>query len=128
MKQAGIILVFLFLFVFFSFSQRYNQTIRGVVTDQDSKLPISGATVAIEGIDPFLNTLTGEDGGFRFDNIPIGRFTLYVSFIGYEKVTIPNVIVNSGKEVVLNIYLQEAITQLQAVVVTSDKTRGQALN
>jgi hypothetical protein len=128
MKQAGVLIFFLFLFVIPSFSQPFNQTIRGGVTDEDSKLPIAGATVAIEGTNPVKTSLTDAEGIFRFDNMPIGRFTLMVSFMGYEKIILPNIVVNSGKEVVLNIHMQEAVTQLDNVVITTDKNKGQALN
>ncbi len=107
MKQAGVV-VFLLLFFFSnSFSQSFNQTIRGVIADEDSKLPIAGATVEIEGSNPLKAMVTAIDGSFRFDNMRIGRFTLQVSYMGYQKIILPNIIVNSGKEVVLNINLQE---------------------
>lgn len=128
MKQLGIILIFLIVIIADSFSQGLNQTIRGVVTDQDSKLPIAGATVAIAGSNPLKATITDAQGVFRLDNIPIGRFTIQVSSMGFENIILPNIVVNSGKEVVLNINMQEAVTQLKAVVVTVDKNRAGVLN
>ncbi len=128
MKQLGIILIFLIVIISDSFSQGLNQTIRGLVTDQDSKLPIAGATVAIAGSNPLKATITDAQGVFRLDNIPIGRFTIQVSSMGFENIILPNIVVNSGKEVVLTINMQEAVTQLKAVVVTVDKNRAGVLN
>lgn len=128
MKQLGIVLIFLIVIIADSFSQGLNQTIRGLVTDQDSKLPIAGATVAIAGSNPLKATITDAQGVFRLENIPIGRFTIKVSSMGFENIILPNIVVNSGKEVVLTINMQEAVTQLKAVVVTVDKNRAGVLN
>jgi len=128
MKQIGTTTLFLFFLFTSAFSQNFNQTVRGVITDQDSKQPIEGATITIAGSNPLKAILTDKDGIFRFDNIPIGRITLHVSNVGYEKIILPNIVVNSGKETVLNINMQEAVAQLEGVVLTFDKNKGQPLN
>lgn len=128
MKQAGITVLFLLFFYSNSFSQSFSQTIRGVITDQDSKYPIAGATVVITGSSPLKATITDKEGNFRFDHIQVGRVTLQISNVGYEKIILPNIVVNSGKEVVLNVTMQEAVAQLKDVVLTFDKNKAQALN
>ncbi|SFH05790.1 TonB-dependent receptor [Pedobacter insulae] len=128
MKQIGTIIFFLFFSFTAAFSQNLNQTVRGVITDQDSKQPIEGATVVIADSNPLKVILTRKDGSFRFDNMPIGRITIHVSNVGYEKLILPNIVVNSGKETVLNINMQEAVAQLDGIVLTFDKNKGQPLN
>lgn len=57
-------------------------SIKGVVLDQNGKLPIPYATVRIAG---YANGVqTDKDGTFHFDHIQSGTFVLYVSVIGYE--------------------------------------------
>lgn len=129
MKPTGTIVFFFLIFLFTSaYSQSFKQTVRGVITDQDSKQPIEGATITIVGSNPLKAILSGKDGSFRFNNMPIGRITLQVSNVGYEKIILPNIVVNSGKESVLNINMQEAVGQLEGVVLTFDKNKGQPLN
>ncbi|MGZ5218438.1 MAG: TonB-dependent receptor [Chitinophagaceae bacterium] len=128
MKQAGVTVFFFIFFLSNSFSQSFNQTIRGIITDEDSKLPIAGATIAIAGSNPLKATLTDNDGNFRLENIPVGRIILQVSYTGYENIILPNIVVNSGKEVVLNINMQVAIVKLKDVVITADKNKAKALN
>lgn len=128
MKQIGTTVLFLIFLFTSAFSQNLNQTVRGVITDQDSKQPITGATIAIAGSNPLKVILSNKDGSFRFDNMPIGRISLHVSNVGYEKIILPNIVVNSGKETVLNINMQEAVAQLEGVVLTFDKNKGQPLN
>ena len=127
MRQLGVTTIFLLFLFSNSFSQSLNQTIRGVVTDQDSKLPIPGATVTVTGSSP-IRTVTDIEGNFRFDNVSIGRFSVQISSIGYESVNLTNIIVNSGKETVLNINMQEAVVQLNDVVVTYNRNKTEALN
>ncbi|MBK9015539.1 MAG: hypothetical protein IPM82_16545 [Saprospiraceae bacterium] len=43
---------------------------------------------------------------------PVGKQTLRFSYIGYEGVTIPNVVVTAGKEVFLEVKMTESYTQL----------------
>lgn len=110
------------------FSQAPTETLRGLVTDQDSKRPVPDAIVAVIINDLPVQTTTDSSGIFRFSQVPIGRFTLQISGAGYERVVLPNIVVNSGKEAVLNISMQSAVTSLKDIVVTADKNKGQALN
>jgi hypothetical protein len=61
-------------------------------------------------------------------NIPIGRTSLRVSYTGYETNTISNIEVNSGKEVVLNLSMQESVQKLEEVVILSNQNKGEAIN
>lgn len=62
--------------------------IRGRVTDSDDGTAIPGASVAIvDGEGKIVRgTATGVDGAFGIDSIAAGRFTVKISFIGYEQV------------------------------------------
>jgi len=104
------------------------QTVRGTIIDTDSKMPLIGATVVILGSDPIIGTIASVDGNFRLGNVPVGRITLQLSYLGYEAKTIPNIVVNSGKEVVLNINMQESVVKLDEVVIKPNKKKGEALN
>ncbi|SFB61016.1 TonB-dependent receptor [Algoriphagus aquimarinus] len=105
-------------------AQQLTQTIRGTVIDQITKVPMPGATVMIMGSDPIIGTTTDVAGDFKIADLPVGMYTLKVSFIGFKEIILPNVKLNSGKEVVLTIPVEEDITQIQEFVVTaSDKDR-----
>lgn len=109
-------------------SQPLTQTVRGSLFDVDSNSPLIGATVIVLGTEPVVGTLSQANGTFRFDNIPLGRISLRVSYIGYEDKIIPNVEVNSGKEVILNLYLQESAVKLDEVVIKAYENEGEAIN
>jgi len=119
-----------FCFVLIStptFSQVLQQSIRGRVVDENTKAAAFGANIIIAGSDPILGSVTDIDGYFKITNVPIGRIELIVSFIGYESRVIPNVIVDSGKEVFVTIELVEKINMLKGVEVVgnNDKTATQ---
>jgi hypothetical protein len=68
------------------------------------------------------------NGEFRLGKIPIGRIALKISYLGYETKTISDIVVNSGKEVVLDLSMQESVTKMDEVVVKAYKKKGEAVN
>jgi hypothetical protein len=117
--------------IFLSFATKINaqitQILRGTILDKQSESPLVGAAVQIKEITPMLGSVTDENGNFTIKNVPTGRYTLLVSFIGYNTATLPNIVVNAGKETVLNLSLEETVTKLEAVVV-SGKVEKAATN
>lgn len=102
-------------------AQPLTQTIKGRVVDSQSGSPLIGATVLVIGSDPTIGGITDTDGYFRIGEVPIGRQSLRVDYIGYSSRTVPDIMVTSGKEYVLDVQLIEDIVQLENVVVVADK-------
>ena len=90
--------------------------------------PLIGASVQLLPTRPAIGTTTNETGGYVLESVAVGRYQLRVSFIGYEQVIVQEVLVESGKEVVLDIQLLETATALDAIVVRAsrDYQRGPA--
>ncbi|MEZ4702077.1 MAG: TonB-dependent receptor [Rhodothermales bacterium] len=104
------------------------QTVRGVVVDRDSRIPLPGANVVVLSVDPPVGTTTDLEGRFEVPRVPVGRHRIRISFLGFEPVLLPDVLVTAGKEVVLNIALQEDILQGQEIVIEADAAKGNAIN
>ncbi|MFK5857068.1 MAG: carboxypeptidase-like regulatory domain-containing protein [Bacteroidota bacterium] len=100
-------------------SQEVTQTIRGIVVDQDMQITLPGASLVIVGSNPSLGTITDINGEFRFDALPLGRYNISISYIGYETTTVSNILLSSGKETVLRIELAEAFAKLGEVVISA---------
>lgn len=96
------------------------QTVRGLVLDQVSKSPLIGVTIQLVTTGIPVGTSSDVDGVFRIDNVPLGRQAFKITSIGYEEQLIPNVIITAGKEVILNIYLTESVSQLEELVVVAN--------
>jgi CarboxypepD_reg-like domain len=128
MKKLFLTTLVIALFAIQAFSQNLTQTVRGTIVDVDSKLPLIGATFVILGTDPLIGTATDENGEFRLEKIRIGRIAVKITYLGYETKTISDIVVNSGKEVVLDISMQESVLKMDEVVVKAYKKKGEAIN
>jgi len=128
MKRLTLITLIIAIYTPLGFSQTLTQTVRGTIIDTDSKMPLIGATVMILDSDPLIGTATDVHGKFRLENIPLGRMTLKLSYLGYDYKTIPNIVVNSGKEVVLDLNMRESVIKMDEVVVRAYNNKGEALN
>jgi hypothetical protein len=104
-----------------------NQTIKGTVYDAGTNIPLIGATVVIVQSDPFNGSTTDIDGNYKITNVPIGRQAVEVSYIGYKKRRIDNIMVLSAKENVLDIGLEESVEKLDEVKITANN-KNDAIN
>jgi hypothetical protein len=112
----------------FSVAQSFTQTVRGTVIDQSLQTPIPGATVILLTTSPVQGVLTDADGSFRLPPVRVGRQTLKVTFVGYKDALLTNVAVDAGKELVLTVALEEAISQLAEVTVKPTVEKDKPLN
>lgn len=134
MKTLHRILIFLFIFfgkctVFaLNINNQYYQTIRGKVVDHETKQALIGANIVILNSNPFKGTASDIDGNFILEKVEIGRVSLHISCMGYEAKTIANIEVGSAKEVVLDIELVEAVTNIKEVKVYPKTAKHETLN
>lgn len=103
------------------------QTIRGQIIDEASELPISYASVGVLG-NTSIGTITDSLGNFMLKDIPIGRYDIQASYIGYEPRILREILLGSAKEVYLKIPLKENTHQLDEVIVRPNTNKDQPLN
>jgi hypothetical protein len=104
-----------------SIAQTPTQTIKGIVIDKQSQASIPGVNILIIGSDPIKGAATDIDGHFRLDGISPGRYDIKVTYLGYKEIVLPNIQVNAGKEVSLDIAIEENVNSLKEIVVTGTK-------
>ena len=104
------------------FAQNNTQNIRGVVTDKLSQTPLTGVVVQIASIQK--SSSSDENGNFTLSNIPPDRYDISATFLGYKTITIPNVVVTSGKEVIIDIAMEESYKQIGEVLVKANNKEG----
>src|SRR5690349_3076279 len=102
------------------------QTIRGTVTDQLLQTPLAGATVIITGTNK--KVVADSLGNFRIPNVAAGTYTLVISHINYTDAFASNIVVNTGKEVVLNITMETRVRVENAVEVIAGSKKNKPLN
>ncbi len=103
-----------------------NTTLSGKVFDSSTKQPLEYSTITV------INKQTGKvitgsvadaKGVFMISNIPFDTYQVNIEFIGYEKITLDNVSINSDKHSVSlgTIFLDPATKSLQNVEIVGDK-------
>jgi CarboxypepD_reg-like domain/TonB-dependent Receptor Plug Domain len=118
------------LFTLFTFqtNAQITQILRGTIIDKTAETPLVGAAIVVDKISPPLGAVSDENGNFEIKNVPTGRHQIIVSFIGYNAQTLPNIVVNAGKETVLDIKLEESVQMLNAVTISGKVEKSQTLN
>ncbi|MEL6720032.1 MAG: TonB-dependent receptor, partial [Bacteroidota bacterium] len=94
------------------------QTVRGTIKDANNTQTLIGASVQV--INQNITTTTDNEGEFRLEQVEVGRQQLQVDYLGYESIILP-VLVESGKEIVLNIELNASQKGLDTIVVKSPR-------
>ncbi len=133
MMKHFLLLVLLFRVLLLpAYSQGYHtslaQVIRGTVVDKQTHSPLPGANVVLLDSDPVSGTTTNELGEFRLENVPLGRQGIYVSFIGYHPAVVKNLVVNSARETVLFIELEEKVETTGEITVTGNYRKDLTIN
>lgn len=116
------IFVFFLFFHTLSFSQNNTQTIRGSITDKLSQTPIIGASIQISSLQ--IGSVSDSNGNYSLSMLPPDRYEIKISYLGYKTLIIPNVVVTSGKEVILDIALEEDFRQLNEITVKATNKGG----
>ncbi len=101
-----------------AFAQQ-ESSLRGVVTDAENQQPLAGATVLL--MNTGRGTQTDESGSYKFGRLPVGRYVLRVSFLGYQPVVLPEILLESGKEQVVNLSLMPSKIELDEATVSMGK-------
>src|SRR5687768_1209802 len=92
----------------------YNGSIKGIVYDQESHLPLFGTTIVIEASQQGVST--DIFGLYQFTNLSAGTYQLKISFIGYQTQW-ASVIVKDDEMAMLSTYLTSSQFELSEVSV-----------
>ncbi len=108
-------------------AQNITQSVRGQIIEKQTQATLPGATVILLETDPPVGTITNNEGYFVLRNVPVGRVNLQVRYIGYHTVTINSLNLISGKELVVNVEMEEKVQKMDEVVITASR-KGKVLN
>jgi len=109
-------------------AQNITETVRGTVIDNITKDPLIGANIILLNSDPLVGSSTELDGSFRLENVPVGLISLKISFIGYHDIIMDDLQLTSGKELVLNIPMEEMVYSGGEVVIVAKTDKSKPLN
>ena len=113
-KNYSLLLLLLCINCVFSYAQS-SGSYKGKILDQATKQPIIGASILLDNTQ--LGAATDTEGVFSVKNIPIGIYSVTISYIGYQTKNISEVIISSGKTYYSEIeILEEAINMSEVTV------------
>ncbi len=123
-------IVFLTLFSLSLIASAQTQTVRGTVRDKETQLLLKDAIVRIDtrGADSGKTAISGENGEFNLVDIRVGRKDFTINLGGYKSLILNNIIVSSGKEVVLNLEMEEDVIQTAEITIKAKPKQGQPNN
>ena len=126
MIRHSVILLFCLSIFHAGFAQNLEQTIRGKIMDKQTLELLSNVTVKL--VPGNHVSFSDSLGRFYFHKIPLGRYSISFSRLGYLPASIPNLELRSGKEINLPIELEEAPQFLREVIVVSERAKDRAKN
>ncbi|MDQ3112300.1 MAG: TonB-dependent receptor [Bacteroidota bacterium] len=121
--QIGLMLLLTLFATTWLPAQTLTQTVRGNIVDRQIKSPLPGAIVVLLNVEPARGCASEIDGSFKLEQVPVGRQSFKISLLGYHEIFLNDVEITSGKEVVLNIEMEEEIVQNTEVVITADEEK-----
>ena len=133
MKDSSYIkwIIALALISFFPISliaQEPFQKIKGVVIDNVSKEVLIGAHVRVLDLDEITGTITDHNGEYELHDIPLGRIRLQCDYLGYQTYISSSLIVNSAKELFIEIEMEEVSFQTNEVIIRAKTIDKKAQN
>lgn len=122
MKKFITLLFFLFAICSFAKSEKVNLTkkvsIKGKIIDSNTKEGIPFTTVVLKSSsnDSSMGSITNDQGFFEIDNVPEGKYTVEIQFIGYNNYTTEIEVTAKSTDIDLGIIeLEEVAENLQEV-------------
>jgi outer membrane receptor protein involved in Fe transport len=93
--------------------------IAGHLTDAQTREPLPGASVVIEGTR--LGAAANLEGYYFINNVQPGTYTLSISLVGYQKAIVKNVLVKIDLTTALDVKLSSVSIEASEVVITAER-------
>ncbi len=91
----------------------------GKVTDRETGEPLIGANVVIDGTD--RGAATNINGEYVILNVPIGKVTVVTSYIGYQAITLRDILVRSNETSAADFQLPSDAFKVGEVEIMAEK-------
>jgi len=127
--KLEIFFTILLIILFLPFGKVFSQgtgTISGKISDKSNNEYLIGANVLVVGTS--TGASTDIDGNFSIKGLAEGNYTIKISFISYQPVTIENVIVKPGTDTRIDVALVPSSTELDEVVITAEALKNSEAN
>ncbi|PXY46542.1 outer membrane beta-barrel family protein [Flavobacterium hydrophilum] len=109
---------------FLNISNAQNASVKGIVTENDTSLPVEFASVSVlkkENSAIVKGDLTKNNGEFIITDLNIGNYVLKIISIGYETTEVNFVISNKTEKIILDTKMNLSNKLLNEVVIQGEK-------
>ena len=116
-----------FLLLFLPLIAYGQQEFNGSVKDLDTELGLEGVNVILLDENNQYTTngvVTDVEGKFSMHNVPLGRQSFEIRYLGYKAKILPALIIQAGKVAVVEVFLEEDLEQLEEVVVQLSEAKS----
>ncbi|MBS4015803.1 MAG: TonB-dependent receptor, partial [Candidatus Latescibacteria bacterium] len=113
------VLFVLFVVIVFPLYAGETGRVIGKITDMDTKEPLPGVNIIVEGTT--LGAATDNGGNYLISNVPAGNQVLTASYVGYEPVRMSGVLVISDQTVTINFNLRSTVIPVGAVEISAER-------
>jgi len=93
--------------------------IRGTVVDAETKAPLFGANIVIANTS--MGAASDVNGNYIILNVPAGRYSVVIQYMGYKKLTVENIIVAEGITTFHDFELEQSVLEGQEVVIIAKR-------
>jgi outer membrane receptor protein involved in Fe transport len=93
--------------------------ISGLIKDAETGEPLIGVNVVVLGTS--LGNPTDVDGNYFILNVPVGKYEVQASMVGYARTTKTDVIVNLDKTTMLNFSISPSVVMQKEVIVEATR-------
>lgn len=114
------------LFITQSIMAAYSGDVKGRVCDRDTKDGLPGANIVVVGTS--LGAASDVNGNYVIRGVPLGSYTLSVSYVGYKKTT-TKIVIKEGEVLQQDFFLEPTTLTGEEVIVTAQaQGQMQAIN
>ncbi|MCG8476672.1 MAG: TonB-dependent receptor [Cytophagales bacterium] len=124
MKRSLFTPIFILFSALWSFAQVKHSTIQGKIKDLANQEALVGVNVHIENSSPIIGATTDTEGKFLLKDVPFGRYTLVISYVGYKKKKIHEVLAVTEKPLSLEVQLERNPIELEGITVESSFSKA----
>jgi outer membrane receptor protein involved in Fe transport len=93
--------------------------IAGLIVDAGKNEPLIGANIIIQ--ETSLGSMTDTDGFYTINNIPPGKYSVAISYVGYQKFIMTQVVVKVDLTTRVDAKMQAEVIEGQEVIVQAER-------
>jgi len=128
MKSRKLFVLSLFVALSATLFAQTGKPLRGIIVDQASGETLPSVSITLLNSAHSHGVISDDEGNFSIENLPVGRYDVQATYIGYEPMIFKDVVISSAKDAFITIRMRENINKLQEIVIQPQVNKQEPLN